>query len=195
MRYAIANAPYVKLNVKPTMVMSNYRRLKIAGGTYFFTQTTYHQHHTWLCSEVARTALRNAINHVRERYPFTIDALVLLPNHIHCLWTLPPNDDDYATRWRLLKTYVTKECANQLNLSEPLTISRQKRGEQNLWQRRFWEHLIRDDHDFTKHFDYIHWNPVKHGYVQQIRDWPYSTFHRYVKMGFYTIDWCGMTNL
>jgi len=88
----------------------------MAGGTYFFTQTTYHHHHTWLCTDMARTALRNAINQVRKRYPFTIDALVLLPNHLHCLWTLPPNDDDYTTRWRLLKIYVTKECANQLNL-------------------------------------------------------------------------------
>jgi len=166
----------------------------MAGGTYFFTQTTYHHHHTWLCTDVARTALRNAINQVREHYPFTIDALVLLPNHLHCLWTLPPNDDDYTTRWRFLKTYVTKECANQLNLPEPLTPSRQKRGEHNLWQRRFWEHLIRDDHDFEKHVDYIHWNPVKHGYVQQTRDWPYSTFHRYAKMGIYPADWCGIPN-
>ncbi|MFB2879358.1 REP-associated tyrosine transposase [Floridanema aerugineum] len=168
--------------------MPNYKRLTIANGTYFFTQVTY-QRRNWLCSEIARQTLRTAINNVRQKYPFIIDALVLLPNHIHCIWTLPSGDSDYATRWRLIKTFVTKHCAKELEIDSQVSTSRQKRQEGNLWQRRFWEHLIRDDLDFANHCDYIHYNPVKHGLCKAAKEWPYSSFHRFVADGIYSEDW------
>lgn len=126
---------------------------------------------------------------MREKYPFQIDAIVLLPDHIHCIWTLPANDSNYATRWRLIKSYVTKHGASHLQLQASRSESRQKRGESNLWQRRFWEHLIRDNADFEQHCDYIHYNPVHHSLCHRVVDWKYSSFHRYVAQGVYPIDW------
>lgn len=126
--------------------MTSYGRIKIEGGTYFLTQVTHHRQ-PWLCRDIARSLLRSAFLKVREKYPFQIDAIVFLPDHIHCIWTLPPNDSDYATRWRLIKSYVTKQGASQLQLQANRSESRQKRREGNLWQRRFWEHWIRDDAD------------------------------------------------
>jgi putative transposase len=166
--------------------MVNYRRALIAGGTYFFTQVT-HQRQPWLCTDVARPLLRAAFLKVQQTYPFVVDAMVLLPDHLHCIWTLPPDDSDYATRWRLIKTYVTKQglIKPQATWSE----SRQKRREGTLWQRRFWEHWIRDEVDFARHCDYIHYNPVHHGLCDRSADWQYSSFHRYVAKGFYPVDW------
>ena len=132
--------------------MINYRRLKIAGGTYFFTQVT-HQREPWLCQELARAALRSAMIKVQQKYRFTIDAIILLPDYLHCIWTLPEGDSDFTTRWRLIKTYVTKEISQTLSLDIQLSESRKKRRESNLWQRRFWEHLIRDETDFARHCD------------------------------------------
>jgi putative transposase len=168
--------------------MSNYRRLTTAGGTYFFTQVTY-QRQPWLCAEIARKTLRLAIDKVRQTYPFSIDAFVLLPNHLHCIWTLPPEDSDYATRWRLIKTFVTKHCANELEINVEITASRQRRKERNLWQRRFWEHLIRNEEDFSRHCDYIHYNPVKHGLCRLPCEWQFSSVHRFVAQGIYPEDW------
>jgi putative transposase len=168
--------------------MPNYRRLTQAGSTYFFTQVTY-QRRPWLCSDIARETLRSAIAQVRKTYPFSIEAFVLLPDHFHCLWTLPDGDSNYSTRLRLIKTFVTKHSANQLALDAQLTASRQKRNEGNLWQRRFWEHLIRDEVDFARHCDYIHYNPVKHGFCQTPNQWRFSSFHRFVVEGVYSEDW------
>jgi len=168
--------------------MTNYHRITIAGGTYFFTQVT-HQRYPWLCGNTARTLLRDAITHVRQKYPFTIDALVLLPDHLHCIWTLPPGDSDYATRWRLIKTYVTKHRTSTLAIDASINDSRQKRQESNLWQRRFWEHWIRNQADFVQHCDYIHYNPVKHGLCSAPTKWAYSSFHRFVAQGIYAADW------
>jgi putative transposase len=168
--------------------MTNYRRHKIEGGTYFFTQVT-HQRQPWLCTDIARPLLRSAFLKVRENHPFTIDAIVLLPDHIHCIWTLPSNDHDYATRWRLIKSNVTRQAASQLQLQADRSESRQKRKESNLWQRRFWEHSIRDDDDFARHCDYIHYNPVRHRLCQKVVDWTYSSFHRYMAQGVYPVDW------
>ena len=168
--------------------MSQYRRLIVPGGTFFFTQVTYQRRH-WLCQDIARKTLREAILQVQRKYPFTIDAFVLLPNHFHCLWTLPTGDKDYATRMRLIKTYVTKHCGQQLNLTATVSDSRRKRKESNLWQRRFWEHLIRDEEDYNRHLDYIHYNPVKHGLCLAAKDWQYSSFHRYVTQGVYPFNW------
>ncbi|MBW4546731.1 MAG: transposase [Symplocastrum torsivum CPER-KK1] len=168
--------------------MPNYRRAYIAGGTYFITQVTY-QRQPWLCSKITRTALRTAIETVRQQYPFSIDAFVLLPDHFHCIWTLPSGDSDYSTRLRLIKGYVTKQCGNHLDLPPVVSASRQKRGEQNLWQRRFWEHVIRDEDDFTQHCDYIHYNPVAHGLCQVPQQWEFSSLHRLIVEGMYTADW------
>jgi len=170
--------------------MPDYRRYTVAGGTYFFTQVTY-KREKWLCSEIARTTLRLAINHVREKYPFSIDAMVLLPDHLHCIWTLPQEDSDYSTRWRLIKTFVTKYCGKQLGLDGQISVSRQKQQESNLWQRRFWEHKIRDGIDLAAHCNYIHYNPVKHGLCADPHQWEFSSFHRFVSQGIYQGSWGG----
>ena len=124
---------------------------------------------------------------VKRLYPFDIVAWVVLPDHLHCVWTLPTGDADYATRWRLIKLLFSKGLPKQ----ERLSSVRQKRKERGVWQRRFWEHTIRDDDDYRHHIDYVHWNPVKHGLVKNVSDWPYSSFHRYVKVGLYPPDWSG----
>jgi putative transposase len=121
--------------------------------------------------------------------PFSIDAMVLLPDHLHCIWTLPEGDADYAMRWNRIKRGVSQRTRERV--AATLSASRLKRGELGLWQRRFWEHQIRDERDFARHVEYIHWNPVKHGYVTRAADWPYSSFHRYVTQGVYPRNWGG----
>ena len=170
--------------------MSNYRRPHLSGGTYFITQVTY-QRVPWLCSNIGRKALREAIEKVREKHPFTIEAFVLLPDHFHCLLTLPHDDSDFSVRLRLIKTYVTKYYGQQLGIKIGISQSRQKRKESNLWQRRFWEHLIRNEQDFASHCDYIHHNPVHHKLCENPTDWEYSTIHRFIALGIYYSDWGG----
>lgn len=164
--------------------MPRYRRAHIPGGTYFFTVVTLARQPILLEPEI-RAALREAVILTSARYPFHIDAWVLLPEHLHCIWTLPEGDDRYGMRWSLIKRHVTQAA----KLPGNGTRSRVTRREGNLWQRRYWEHVIRDEHDFERHVDYIHWNPVKHGLVQTALEWPYSTFHRYVRQGVYAPDW------
>jgi putative transposase len=168
--------------------MPNYRRPGIAGGTYFITQVTY-QRQPWLCSDLARHALRTAITAVRKNHPFSIDAFVLLPDHFHCLWTLPPDDSDLSTRMRLVKAYVTRHYGADLEIDSEISASRQKRKERNLWQRRFWEHLIRDETDFENHCDYIHYNPVHHQYCERPTDWQFSSLHRFIEKQIYSPNW------
>jgi len=168
--------------------MANYRRPDVSGGTYFITQVTY-QRETWLCSDLGRKALREAIASVKRKYPFSIDAFVLLPEHFHCLWTLPTDDPDFSIRLRLIKTYVTKHYGHQLGINQAVSRSRQKRGESNLWQRRFWEHLIRDEQDFIRHCDYIHYNPVRHRLCTHPQDWQFSSIHRFISQGIYPPNW------
>jgi REP-associated tyrosine transposase len=139
-----------------------------------------------LIEEPYRTALRQAIIDVRSKLPFESIAWVLLPHHLHTIWRLPETDGNFSLRWSLIKQFVTRYCADRMR---PLTESRRRRGEGTIWQRRFWEHVIRDDTDFRNHIEYIHYNPVKHGYVTQPADWPYSAFHRYVRDGVYPADW------
>jgi putative transposase len=138
-----------------------------------------------------RQALRESIYKVRQTLPFRIDAWVLLPDHFHTIWTLPDDDARYAARWAVIKSGVTKKCRNLFGLGENTNISRSYRHEGDIWQRRFWELVIRDDQDFHRHLDYLHWNPVKHGYVKTPMDWPYSTFHRFVAQGLYPSNWGG----
>ncbi len=114
---------------------------------------------------------------------------MLLPDHLHCIWTLPPNDADFGVRWAMIKRFVTKQCSAELKRDEWMNQSKLKRKESTLWQRRFWEHQIRDERDYERHMDYLHYNPVKHGLVAKVTDWPHSTFHRYVRQGVYKEDW------
>jgi len=165
-----------------------YRRSKVPGATYFFTVVTYRRR-AFLCEPDSVALLREAFATVQHRYPFRMDAAVLLPDHLHCLWTLPPNDRDYSTRWMLIKSYFTHRCAASLKIARSPPL-RHKR-EQTIWQHRFWEHHIRDDRDFERHCDYIHYNPVKHRWVSRVVDWPHSSFHRFVDRGIYASDWAG----
>ncbi len=168
--------------------MSDYRRPRITGGTFFFTVVT-HERQPILTTEAARTALRVAIRQARTTLPFQIDGWVLLPDHMHCLWTLPEGDANFSARWAVIKRRVSGACAAEINT--PWSDSERKRNEHTFWQRRFWEHQIRDDADMARHLDYIHWNPVKHGLVKAVKDWPYSSFHKYVAKGTYPNDWGG----
>ncbi len=122
-----------------------------------------------------------------EHHPFVIDAFVLLPDHLHCMWTLPDDDQDFSKRWRLIKGSFSRRCDSRFK--GVLTASRKHKQEQAIWQRRFWEHVIRDERDFTRHVEYIHYNPVKHGLVKMPREYPYSSFHRYVANGLYELEW------
>lgn len=173
--------------------MSNYRRANTQGACYFFTVVTFRRQPI-LCDEAVRVALREAINSVREKKPFTIDAWVLLPDHLHCIWTLPEGDADFSSRWGLIKRQVSIQCREHYRRADWLNVSKRKHRESTLWQRRFWEHQIRDESDFNRHVDYLHYNPVKHGYCQQVGDWPYSTFHRFVAEGVYPFNWAGVAD-
>ena len=170
--------------------MSHYRRSQAAGATYFFTLVAYRRQPI-LCDAPIREALHDAIVSIRDKRPFTIDAWVFLPDHLQCLWTLPPDDADFSTRWGLIKRQVSINCKKTYQRPEWLTISKLKHRESTIWQRRFWEHQIRDETDFIRHMDYIHYNPVKHRHCNQLSDWPYSTFHRYVNQGVYPSGWTG----
>lgn len=173
--------------------MSRYRRATVPGATYFFTLVTYRRRPI-LCDALVRSALRNAIQTTRARYPFTIDAWVLLPDHFHCLWTLPVGDADFALRWNRIKRAVSLACAADYHRADWMTTSKTKHRESTIWQRRFWEHCIRNEIDYAKHVDYIYINPVKHALVAQVADWPYSTFHRDVSRGIYPRDWAGTSD-
>ncbi|MGR9043873.1 MAG: REP-associated tyrosine transposase [Gammaproteobacteria bacterium] len=148
-----------------------------------------------LCDAPIRAALRSAIHAVQSRHPFTINAWVLLPDHLHCIWTLPPDDNDFAGRWRLIKRSVSLACADEYRRADWMTASKIKRRESTIWQRRYWEHAIRNETDFSRHIDYIYFNPVKHHLVARVGDWPYSTFHRDVAKGLYPVHWGGAPGL
>ncbi|MBB5189654.1 putative transposase [Silvimonas terrae] len=160
--------------------MVKYRRIQLAGGTYFFTATLHDRRANTLTAHI--DALRNALRQTQEHRPFDIDAVVVLPDHIHTIWTLPEADADYSGRWRMFKSlFVRNLTRNPVGSESPTQV----------WQARFWEHLIRDNLDFQNHIDYVHFNPVKHGHVKRVCDWPWSSFHRYVKQGILPIDWAG----
>jgi putative transposase len=168
--------------------MSRYRRSTAGGATYFFSVITYLRQPIMTHPEV-RSTLREAIEHVRERLPFTIDAWVLLPDHLHAIWTLPQNDAAYGKRCGMIKSHVSRHCAHLLERDQARGVSRIKRREADFWQRRFWEHQIRDERDFERCVDYIHYNPVKRALVERVTQWPYSTFHWYVSRGVYPDTW------
>jgi len=160
-----------------------YRRAHIKGGTYFLTVNLAERKRSLLVEEIDK--LRNTIATVKKRHPFKLDAIVVLPDHIHALWTMPQDDCDYATRWMLIKSNFSR----QFPKGEPCNASRTKKGERGIWQRRYWEHVIRDAQDYNRHVDYIHYNPVKHGYVNHASDWPYSSIHRFIAKGVLDRNW------
>lgn len=164
----------------------HYRRAKTPGATYFFTVVT-HQRQPLFCDTQTIALLRTAFRTVKTNHPFTIDAVVVLPDHLHCLWTLPEADANFSTRWRLIKSEFSRHCPDQYKRQR--SKSRQSKGEQAIWQRRFWEHRIQDESDFVQHVDYIHYNPVKHGLVKAPSDWAYSSFHQFVRDGVCAQDW------
>jgi putative transposase len=170
--------------------MSNYRRNYVPGGTYFFTAVT-HERRPLFDGDHPRSLLRAAIQAVRSKRPFDIVATVLLPDHFHCVWTLPEGDADYSTRWRQIKEAFTVSYLKAGGAEGTMSASRRRHGERSVWQRRFWEHTCKDQDDLNRCLDYIHWNPVKHGLVQLVRDYPWSSFHRYVEEGVYPPDWGG----
>jgi putative transposase len=162
--------------------MVNYRRNLIPGGTYFFTVTLRDRRASFLTDHIDE--LKTAFRETRKTQPFQTQAIVVLPDHLHTIWQLPGQDCDYAGRWRKIKSRFTR-----LLVRKAVPIRRNERGEYDLWQRRYWEHTVRDDLDLQRHVDYVHFNPVKHGLVQRVEDWPYSSFHRYVKLGILAPDW------
>ncbi len=164
--------------------MTDYRRLYVPGATYFFTVVTEGRH-PLLASEAAIDRLRDSFRYAMEHRPFRFDAVVVLPDHLHAIWTLPTGDDDFSERWRLVK-YRFSHRSPAPGVPRPSLAAKREKG---LWQRRFWEHCIRDDADFARHLDYLHYNPVKHGLAERVADWPYSSFTRFVGLGIYSTDW------
>lgn len=164
--------------------MVRYRRAIVPGGTFFFTVTLRDRRSRALVAHV--DALRAAFRTARRERPFGIEAIVVLPDHLHAVLTLPDGDADFSGRWRRIKGLFTRRVAAR----EPV-LPRDRRGEYALWQRRFWEHTVRDEADLARHVDYIHFNPVKHRHVTRAADWPHSSFHRYVRNGWLPPDWGG----
>jgi putative transposase len=164
--------------------MTDYRRFHMPSASWFFTVNLAERRNNHLLVENI-DALRMAFRYVSQRRPFHIDAVVIMPDHLHCIWTLPAGDADFSTRWNLLKGRFSRE----IRPGERVSDSRSKRRERGIWQRRFWAHLITDQEDFNRHVDYIHCNPVKHGLVKRVVDWPHSSFHRFAAQGVYPLSW------
>jgi putative transposase len=133
--------------------------------------------------------LREAFRYCQRDFPFQIDALVMLPDHIHSIWTLPTSDCDYSKRWGIIKKHFTQNWLALGGVEQSVTASRLRYRRRGVWQPRFWEHTLRDERDYQNHFDYLHFNPVKHGLVKNVVDWHYSSFHRWVSQGVYPTDW------
>lgn len=184
--------------------MTNYRRNSIPGGSFFFTVALADRSSRLLVEEWE--GLRLVMEAVKKELPFRLEAMVVLPDHLHAIWTLPSADRDYSTRWKKIKAGFSRRFPKR----ERRSASRLAKGERGIWQRRFWEHTLRDEADWHRHMDYIHYaapahpapaalvhpctsNPVKHGYVTRVADWPCSTFHRCVRGGVYPVDWGGDT--
>ncbi len=165
--------------------MTNYRRNFVPGGSYFFTVNLENRRSQLLTDHI--DALRAAFRSAWSRHRFTIDAIVVLPDHLHAIWTLPDGAADFPLRWRLIKTAFSRGVPTRGSVSS----SRARKRERGIWQRRYWEHTLRDEADFARHRDYIHFNPVRHGYVAEAWQWPYSSFRRMVKLGIYPRQWMG----
>jgi putative transposase len=165
--------------------MARYRRVKLAGGTFFFTVTVAERSSDLLVRYV--DLLRRAYGSIHKRYPFKTIAICVLPDHLHAIWSLPSDDGDFPLRWNLIKSGFSRD----LSSADWRSRSKISKREKGIWQRRYWEHAIRDDADLARHVDYIHFNPVKHGLVSRVCDWPHSSFHQYVVRGTLPMDWGG----
>lgn len=165
--------------------MTEYRRNFVKGGSYFFTVALADRSQRLLVEHI--DMLRDAFRQVKAEHPFALDAVVILPEHLHCIWTLPDGDADYPDRWRRIKAAFSRRLPD----CNPRSASKISKGERGIWQRRYWEHTLRNEEDWQRHMDYIHYNPVKHKHAGQVADWPHSTFHRYVEAGIYPKDWAG----
>jgi len=161
-----------------------YRRNRLPGGVYFFTVTLRDRRSDYLLRYI--DVLREAIRSVKAERPFTIEAMVVLPDHLHAIWRLPQDDDDYPARWRAIKARFVAGLRRQ-----GVALQRNLRGEVSIWQSRYWEHTLRDEADFNAHCDYIHINPVKHGLANRAADWPHSSIHRFIADGLYPENWAG----
>ena len=168
--------------------MPEYRRWYVPGGTCFFTVVAQDRFPVFRDPSAVRL-LGQVMRTVRSKYPFRTIAAVVLPDHLHCLWSFPRGDANYSGRWRWIKGAFTERWLLQGGAGASCTDARSRRGERGVWQRRFWEHQIRDEIDLERHLDYIHYNPVKHGYVARPGDWPWSSFSRHVRLGQYPESW------
>ncbi len=166
--------------------MPDYRRAYLKGGTFFFTVVSYKRFPIFK-EEPAIDLLRQCFQTTMATYPFRVDAIVILPDHLHTIWTLPDNDSDFSIRWKRIKATFSRLYQGRTdgNISE----SMRRKKEKGIWQRRFWEHVIRDQTDFNRHCDYIHYNPVKHGLVNSPLEWEYSSFKKFVEKGLHSQDW------
>jgi putative transposase len=169
--------------------MSNYRRNRVPGGTYFFTVNLLDRNCSLLVDKIEN--LRKSVRRTHELMPFHIDAWVVLPDHMHALWTLPAGDADFPRRWHAIKMAFSKSIEPE----EARSLNHIHRGERGIWQCRYWEHTIRDERDYAGHMDYIHFNPVKHGLVTEVTSWPFSSFHRCVEKGIYPEGWAIKSDL
>jgi putative transposase len=165
--------------------MTTYRRNFVAAGSYFFTANLAERRLQLLTEHIE--LLRAAFRYARRRHPFVVDAIVVLPDHLHTIWTLPGGDRDFPVRWRLIKASFSRG----LPQTEGIPASRLRKRERGIWQRRYWEHTLRDEDDFARRLDYIHFNPVKHGHVERVGAWPFSSLHRIVRLGLYPATWTG----
>jgi putative transposase len=165
--------------------MSRYRRAIIKGGTFFFTVTLSKRPSDLLIRRI--DLLRQAYGSVQQRYPFATIAICILPDHLHAIWGLPAGDADFSKRWSLIKSTFSRALPSASDRSLSKTAKREK----GIWQRRYWEHAVREQDDLTRHIDYVHFNPVKHGLVSRVTDWPHSSFHQYVGRGELPADWGG----
>ncbi len=163
-----------------------YRRIQTAGACYFFTHVIADRTIPLLTEHI--DLLRQAFQQVKRRYPFKLHALVVMPDHFHCLLELPAGDCRYPLRFMLIKMLFSRALQRLMHV-------RNSRSNSKIWQHRYWEHLVRDEQDFCNHLNYIHWNPVKHQLVSAVKEWPFSTFHFYVAMGWYQADWGGSEQL
>lgn len=164
--------------------MTEYRRFYQPNATWFFTVNLAERKNNRLLVDNI-DLLRECFRYVKQRKPYHIGAIVILPDHLHSIWTLPPDDSNFSVRWNMLKGRFSRA----IDKGERVSVSRLNRRERGIWQRRFWAHLVTDQEDYNRHIDYIHWNPVKHGLVNCVIDWPHSSFHQFVEQGIYPAAW------
>ena len=168
--------------------MSNYRRWMVPGGTYFFSVVAYNRRRIFNDEQTVRL-LGGLMREVRNQAPFQTVAMVVLPDHLHCIWTLPPCDADYPARWKYIKRDFTVQFVAAGGADRLVSVERRSRGDRGIWQRRYWEHVVEDEHELESLVDYIQYNPVKHHHSTSPAEWPWSTFGRFVASGHYDPDW------